>query len=147
MIHSKSFAELTTAELYEILRVRTAVFVVEQQCPYQELDCAADFQGIHLWEDGGTGEIQAYARVYWRDQARRVAQIGRILTMQRGKGLGEHIMHGALATCRAMGARQVVLEAQVYAQGFYEKLGFAVASSQFLEDGIPHELMTLTLND
>ncbi len=143
-IHQKYFHELTVSELYEILRARTAVFVVEQQCPYQEEDGDIDFRSKHLWLEK-EGRIVGYARVYWHDEEKGIAQIGRILTIERGTGLGLDLMHKAISICRQMGADEIILEAQVYAQEFYEKLGFQVCSEQFDEDGIPHQLMNLRL--
>ena len=137
----KTFEELTRDELYEILKVRSAVFVVEQNCPYQDID-GVDRQALHVFlqEDG---QILAYLRVFEKDKDR--AQIGRVLTMVRGKGLGKAVFQAGLqAAGERLKKKSVYLEAQTYAIGFYEKEGFRVTSEEFLEDGIPHVKMEYT---
>lgn len=140
----KNFSELTTKELYEILKVRAAVFVVEQNCVYQDLD-DIDYRSIHVFyrrED----EIAAYLRIFEKDREKGIFQIGRVLTVKRGIGLGEKIMREAIAAAKKqIDAKQIKLEAQVYAIGFYEKVGFEVCSGEFLEDGIPHVEMKKVL--
>ena len=134
----KHFSELTTLELYDILRARVAVFVVEQECPYQELD-GDDLDAFHLMLRDGD-ELVAYVRVYPRgeDQGR----VGRVITLRRGKGLGKIVMEAGVELVRdRLGKKQVYIEAQCYAIGFYEKVGFRVASEEFMEDGIPHVVM------
>jgi ElaA protein len=141
----KTFGELDTRELYAILRARAEVFVVEQNCVYQDLD-GVDTDAYHVFtlEDG---EITAYLRVFMRDSEAKTAQIGRVLTVKRGKGLGLHVMNeGIRAAKELLYAKEIYIEAQVYAIGFYEKVGFSVCSDEFLEDGIPHVKMTLTLD-
>lgn len=133
----KNFSELTTKELYEILKVRAAVFVVEQNCVYQDLD-DIDYRSIHVFYRG-EDEIAAYLRIFEKDREKGIFQIGRVLTVKRGIGLGEKIMREAIAAAKKqIDAKQIKLEAQVYAIGFYEKVGFEVCSGEFLEDGIPH---------
>lgn len=136
----KRFSELSVPELYEILRARSAVFVVEQQCVYQDVD-GTDRRAWHLWYEA-EGRVWAYARVYWKEEAGRVAQIGRVLTVARGQGLGLRLLRRAVELCEGrLGATTVCLEAQTYAVGFYEKMDFRVVSEEFLEDGIPHVRM------
>lgn len=133
----KSFEELTTKELYEILKVRAAVFVVEQDCVYQDLD-DIDYRSIHVFYRSGD-EIIAYLRIYEKNKEQNLVQIGRVLTTRRGMGLGERILReGIRAAEEFMNAEQIYIEAQVYAMGFYEQVGFQVTSGEFLEDGIPH---------
>jgi len=139
--HLKTFDELTNRELYEILRARMAVFCVEQDCPYQDMD-GRDYESLHLFYTDGEGKVLACLRVFWRDKEAGQAQIGRVLTTQRGIGLGSKILNEGVAICRdQMQAKSIYLEAQVYAIGYYEKSGFHVASEEFLEDGIPHVKM------
>ena len=118
----KQFNELSAQELFEIYKLRVSVFVVEQSCPYQEVD-DADRAAYHLVlrdEDG----IQAYARV-----------------LPPGVSFDDA---AAIDTARQkFSAESISLEAQVYAMPLYEKLGFRPASEEFLEDGIPHIKMTL----
>lgn len=138
----KSFEELTTTELYEILRVRAEVFVVEQDCVYQDLD-GLDYNSMHVFLEQD-GKVQAYLRVFLREEKEKVVQIGRVLTYKRGAGLGlELLLQGIEVAKSYFQAKKLYLEAQVYAIGFYEKAGFKVVSEEFLEDGIPHVCMEL----
>ena len=140
-LHIKPFPELTVWELYEILRVRAAVFVVEQNCVYPDPD-GTDLHSLHVWlEEDNT--ILAYLRLFRKDSAENTVQIGRVLTTERGKGYGAKILQaGIQAAEEQMRAAELYLEAQTYAIGFYEKAGFHVTSGEFLEDGIPHVKMT-----
>ena len=134
----KTFDELTTRELYEILKVRAAVFVVEQEICYQDMD-DIDFGATHvaLWDDD---QIVAYSRVF-KDEEPGAWHIGRVLTTQRNKNYGLRVMQEAINVAEALGARQIKIEAQSYAIGFYEKVGFEVCSDEFLIDGILHKRM------
>ena len=137
---TKTFDELTTAELYEIYKLRISVFVVEQNCPYQEID-DADKVAIHLWlqdEDG----IQAYARALPPGATFPEASIGRVIAVKRRSGLGTQIVSATIQTIQEKFHTQTIkIEAQTYVKSLYEKLGFTQTSDQFLEDGIPHVLM------
>ena len=136
----KTFDELNTRELYEILRVRAAVFVVEQECAYQDVD-GIDPKAVHafLRDEGG---IQAYLRVFEKDG--RSAQMGRMLTVQRGAGLGGWLLKEGIRIARDVLKKDILyIEAQCYATGFYEREGFRITSEEFLEDGIPHVQMEL----
>ena len=136
----RTFEELTREELYQLLRVRVAVFVVEQNCPYQELD-NRDQAAVHVWlqdEDG----IAARLRVMDRGVESEDVSIGRVISMRRGQGIGSRLMAEGIRAARAyFGAQRIYLEAQTYAVGFYERQGFRVVSEEFLEDGIPHVRM------
>ncbi len=135
----KHFSELSNRELYEILRVRVSVFVVEQTCPYQEID-EADFDAYHLFLTDESGHIRAYLRIFEKDAD--FVRLGRILTAERGTGLGlKLIFEGMRVSETLYGRRRFYVEAQSYAIGFYEKAGFRVVSEEFLEDGIPHVKM------
>lgn len=136
----KTFDELNIRELYELLRVRAAVFVVEQDCVYQDLD-GIDERSVHafLRDEGG---IQAYLRVFEKDE--HTAQMGRMLTVQRGCGLGGQLLKEGIRIAREVLKKDALyIEAQCYATGFYEREGFKVTSEEFLEDGIPHVQMEL----
>ena len=136
----KNFSQLSTAELYEILKMRCAVFIVEQNCPYQDID-GTDEGALHIFIREG-GSMTAYLRVFEKDAA--TAHIGRVLTLQRGKGYGREVLRaGIKAAEEIMCKKQIYLEAQSYATGFYEKEGFALVGEEFLEDGIPHKPMML----
>ena len=138
----KSFDQLNTRELYEILRVRAAVFVVEQECAYQDVD-GIDPRAVHAFLRDEAG-IKAYLRVFERDK--RTAQIGRMLTVERGAGLGGTLLKEGVRIARdVLNKDALYIEAQTYATGFYEREGFKVTSEEFLEDGIPHVEMELKL--
>ena len=135
----KHFTELSNRELYEILRVRVSVFVVEQTCPYQEID-EADFDAYHLFLTDESGHIRAYLRIFEKDA--EFVRLGRILTTERGTGLGLKLLFEGMRVAEELyGKRRFYIEAQSYAIGFYEKAGFRVVSEEFLEDGIPHVKM------
>lgn len=136
-LHKKTFGELTLDELYELLRVRSEVFVVEQNCVYQDMD-GDDKQSIHLWLTKGD-KIVALARVCPAGVHLNEISIGRVITTERGKGYGEQIMRAAIAAAVVhFGATLIEIEAQEYAQGFYEKVGFRRVSDVFMLDNIPH---------
>ena len=138
----KRFEELSVEELYEILRVRVAVFVVEQHCAYQEID-GKDKSSYHVFLRDDTG-IQAYLRVIDKGVSFEEVSIGRVLTVKRGCGLGGWILSEGIRVAKEeMRADRIRIEAQSYAKGFYEKAGFRQVSEEFLEDGIPHIQMVL----
>ncbi|MCR5088265.1 MAG: GNAT family N-acetyltransferase [Oscillospiraceae bacterium] len=139
---SKFFDELTPAELYGILQARSAVFVVEQNCAYQDID-GHDPESLHVFciRDG---RIAAYLRAFRRDE--KLVQMGRVLTTERGTGLGGRLLRTGIAEIRErLHPSQIYIEAQCYAVGFYEREGFRTCSEEFLEDGIPHVQMMLDL--
>ena len=131
----KRFDALTTTELYKILAVRSAVFVVEQNCAYQDPD-GLDSISHHLWFEEN-GEIKAYLRIFAQDD--EWAKIGRVITTDRGKGLGSKILKAGVTACKEiLGKDKIFIEAQCYATGFYAKEGFVCVGDEFMEDGIPH---------
>ena len=142
-LHKKSFQELTTEELYELLRVRSEVFVVEQNCVYQDMD-GDDQQAIHLWLTVEE-KVVALARVCPAGTHMKEISIGRVITTERGKGYGKQIMlHAIDAAIEHYGAIIIDIEAQEYARGFYESVGFKQSSETFMLDVIPHIKMTWT---
>lgn len=142
-IHKKTFPELTVDELYELLRVRSEVFVVEQNCVYQDLD-GDDQKAVHLWLTKGDRTI-ATARVCQAGTHMKEISIGRVVTTERNKGYGKEIMlHAIDAAQEHFGATHIDIEAQEYAKGFYEKVGFRQSSDTFMLDGIPHIKMSWT---
>ena len=137
----KHFNELSTNELYEILKTRSEIFVVEQNCVYQDLD-DKDQDAIHIFCWNDEGRIASCLRVFWKDKSERIAQIGRVVTLEHGAGLGGRMLHeGVEIAINKFGAKKIYLEAQQYAIGYYAKEGFKVVSEPFLEDGIPHVQM------
>ena len=138
----KKFNELTTTELYGILKARAEVFVVEQNCVYQDLD-DMDYNSLHIFLEE-EGKVKAYLRAFIKDANVGTVQIGRVLTIVRGTGLGLEVLKtGIEAVKNEFCAAKIYIEAQTYAIGFYEKVGFKVVSDEFLEDGIPHVAMEL----
>ena len=141
-IKTKFFEELTTKELYEILKARAEIFVVEQECVYQDLD-DIDYRSLHVFYEED-GKVTAYLRAFEKDTD--VVQMGRVLTIEHGKGLGNKILRdGIVAVREKYNPDTIFIEAQCYATGFYEKMGFDICSEEFLEDGIPHVAMELDL--
>lgn len=138
----KSFDQLSTRELYELLRLRMAVFVVEQNCPYQDID-GDDQKALHLWLQDENG-MAAYLRLMSMDG--ETARVGRVLTVWRGQGHGARLLRAGIDAARDLLKKKAVyIEAQSYAIGFYSRQGFRVISEEFLEDGIPHVKMLLKL--
>ena len=135
----KQFDEFTARELYEIVKARTEVFVVEQNCPYQELD-GMDLQSCHVYyKDNGV--IAAYLRVVPPGIRFREVSLGRIFTAlpYRGTGLGLKVVKEGIRIAKMIyGKCPIRIAAQKYALGFYEKLGFVKDSDEFDEDGIVH---------
>lgn len=140
----KYFNELNTIELYEILKARAEIFVVEQNCVYQDLD-DLDYRSLHVYYESD-GKIQAYLRAFEKETGSGTIQIGRVLTTTHGIGLGGRLLKEAICQIRQkMKPSSIYIEAQCYATGFYEREGFRITSEEFLEDGIPHVQMLLTL--
>jgi ElaA protein len=138
----KKFNQLSVNELYEILRARVDIFVVEQNCPYYELD-GVDKEAYHffIYENN---QVIAYARSFLSPNHKDTIQIGRVITRVRGKGLGDIIMNKAISESRKIfNLHDIYIEAQVYAIGFYTRFGFKRISEDFLEDNIPHLKMLL----
>jgi ElaA protein len=130
-----TFAELTTETLYALLRLRVEVFVVEQRCPYQELDGRDTEPGTrHVWI-GDRDAPEAYLRILAEPDG--TARIGRVCVdpAVRGAGLARRLMRDALDL---IGPGPVVLDAQSYLEEFYAGLGFVRTGPEFAEDGIPH---------
>lgn len=135
----KAFDQLSLQELYSALTLRTDVFVVEQNCPYPELD-GKDPVCLHLL---GTdeGELVAYLRILPAGQSYDEVSIGRVLVKasHRGQGLGRPMMEEAIQhITEVWGENAIKIGAQAYLQDFYTSLGFQPVSEVYLEDGIPH---------
>jgi ElaA protein len=134
----KSLDELSALELYAMLKLRVDVFVVEQNCPYPELD-GNDVDCLHLRLLDGD-ELIACARL-WRPSADVLPRIGRVAVSpdHRGKKLGEALMRESITACeRTYPGEAIEISAQSHLQRFYSSLGFAVTSEEYVEDGIPH---------
>lgn len=184
----KRFNELTAEELYEILKSRNEIFVIEQECIFQ--DCDDRDYGYHVFGRDETGRVAAYMRIYEIDEAPavilldgqaiwsgnlteeqlktgtkmpdyhdaagagkadediRTVQMGRVLTLEHGKGLGKELLEEGIRTAwNQMGADRIFIEAEDYVEGYYAKAGFVRTSDVFLKDDIPHIHMELWKND
>ena len=139
--HIKTFEQLTTKELFNIYKLRVDTFVVEQQCPYHEID-DIDLESHHIYLQQGK-DILAYCRLYKQNDA---CHIGRVIASPRHKGYGTLIMKTAIKfASNILNAQSINIEAQTYAQQFYEKLRFVTTSEPFDEDGIQHIKMKYTV--
>ena len=138
---TKVFDALTLQELYDILRLRNEVFVVEQHCPYQDLD-NADQRALHLMGTDNNGYLLAYTRLFAPGIQYAEACIGRGVTSPlkgRGKGIGRELMERSIAEVENhFGMVPIMIGAQEYLHRFYSSLGFKQVSDIYLEDGIPH---------
>ena len=142
---SKTFEQLSKQELYQILQLRAEVFVVEQNCPYQDID-ELDFDSIHVcgYLDE---ELVAYSRLIKPGSKYSGASIGRVITKKiiRSSGAGKALMNKSINECREQWKEgSIFISAQERLKKFYQDLGFITISEPYLEDGIPHIEMKLT---
>ncbi len=141
----KKFNELTPAELYAIMQLRNEVFVVEQNCVYQDAD-DKDAKSFHFM--GWDGEIlMAYTRIIPPGISYAEASIGRVVTKPkyRATGAGRNLMQRSISnTYNLFNCSVIKIGAQLYLKKFYESLGFVQCSQQYLEDNIPHIEMLLS---
>lgn len=147
MITSKKFSELNIDELYQILRLRTEVFVVEQNCVYQDLD-NKDQKAIHIYYKEND-EIVAYTRIFKSGDYYKNPSIGRVVVSKkkRGKELGKKIMISSIEYIKKnLKCDKIELSAQKYLDKFYKDLGFQKTGKDYLEDGIPHQRMIKEIN-
>ena len=143
----KTFNELTTTELYEILRIRAEVFVVEQSCVYQDLDLK-DKKAYHLFLEDND-EVVAYLRILEKDVSYPEISIGRVLVKEeyRGRGLARKLMQKAVSFIEeVLREKEIRISAQKYLLKFYKSLGFTVVSEVYLEDGIEHVEMLYSVD-
>ncbi len=140
----KSFSELTTAELYEIIRLRERVFAIEQKCVY--LDCDnQDQKAMHLmgWQNG---QLASYLRAFGPGIKYAESAFGRVVTAPefRGSGNGRKIVaEGISQIQREFGSPAIRISAQAYLERFYSDFGFVRVGEEYLEDDIPHIEMLL----
>ena len=140
----KKFDDLSPAELYAILRLRNAVFIVEQNCIYQD----ADDKDQYCWHCCGwaDNELIAYTRIIPPGISYEEASIGRVVSSpaHRKFGMGKELMKVSIEkTCDLFNTDTIKISAQVYLTKFYTALGFVRCSDEYPEDGIPHILMIL----
>tara|TARA_B100000508_G_scaffold24343_1_gene17484 strand:- start:15453 stop:15935 length:483 start_codon:yes stop_codon:yes gene_type:complete len=142
----KYYTDLSLNELYDILALRAKVFVVEQNCPYQDLD-GKDKKSYHLICRNGKGQLVGTLRILPKGVAFKEIGFGRIVLdeSERGVQQGHEMMKSAMNYCKAeFGDVPVYLSGQKHLEGFYEKHGFRSTGKEYLEDGIPHVEMCYT---
>ena len=142
---TKTFDELSTQELYQILRLRSEVFVVEQNCVYQDID-NKDQKALHLF---GTleGEIIAYSRLFKPGDYFEFSSIGRVVVAEkhRDKNFGHSLIDQSILEINSrFKVQNITISAQLYLKKFYESHGFIATSAMYLEDDIPHIEMKIT---
>ena len=139
-----SWSELSNDDLYRLLQLRSAVFVVEQACAYQDLD-GLDQQALHLLMHDDAHQLIAYARLLPPGtEGGNHCSIGRVVVEPgaRDQQLGRQLMLDALAECRRLWpAAEIIISAQTYLTRFYQSLGFVNTGQYYLEDLIPHQKM------
>ena len=135
----KHFHELTIQELYNILQLRSEVFVVEQNCIYQDID-GKDQKAVHIFIKENK-DVLAYSRVFNEGEYFENPSIGRVVVKKekRGTELGKKIMvEGAKYIKETFTNKKIEISAQKYLKDFYEELGYEFTGNEYLEDGIPH---------
>lgn len=141
----KSFNDYSTQELYDVMQLRSEVFVVEQDCVYQDLD-GKDKKAMHIlgYKDQ---ELAAYTRIFKPGDYFEKASIGRVVVSPKMRGLayGQKIMKASIDYCKDQGYPSIQISAQCYLHKFYTDLGFTTTGDKYLEDGIPHQGMVLDI--
>ena len=144
-IRIKTFDQLNTVELYALLQLRSEVFVVEQDCVYQDVD-GKDQKALHIL-GFEKGELAAYTRAFKRGDYFDTAAIGRVVVKEkfRGKDYGKQIMLASIEGVEThFKTSEIKVSAQTYLKRFYNDLNFIEEGEGYLEDGIPHILMRRT---
>ena len=135
----KYFHELTTQELYNILQLRSEVFVVEQNCIYQDID-GKDQKAVHIFFTENNKTI-AYSRIFNEGEYFENPSIGRVVVEKENRGteLGKKIMmEGEKYIKETFTNKKIEISAQKYLKDFYSELGYEFTGNEYLEDGIPH---------
>jgi ElaA protein len=143
----KNFEELSTSELYAILQLRSEVFVVEQHCVYQDID-NKDLKSFHLMAFDGE-VLVAYSRILPPGLSFQETSIGRVITHlnYRGKGIGVTLIEQAIKKAAStFASKEIKIGAQLYLKKFYAGFGFVQTSDMYLEDGIEHIDMLLSIS-
>lgn len=140
---SKTFSELSLTELYEIIKSRSEIFLLEQNIVCQDLD-DVDYNSLHCFFFDGK-RVTAYLRAFRLDKD--VVTIGRVLTLEHGKGVGSELMRRSMEEIqRRLPCKKISIHAQKQAVEFYKKLGFCVVSDEFLEEGVLHVAMETNIS-
>ncbi len=140
--NAKTFAELSAKEIYEILKARMEVFLLEQHIVCLDID-GVDYDSLHVFYEN-EGRAEAYFRAFKVDDD--TVKIGRVLTREHGKGLGRKLMENGMEEVKKhFGCSKIILHSQKHAEGFYKKLGFETVSDDYLEEGVVHVTMEKTV--
>lgn len=144
LLISKKFNELTTTELYEILKSRYAVFTEEQKIICLDED-DMDYKALHCFFMENK-KVTAYLRAFYDKQNPDTVKMGRVLTLVHNKGTGTDLVNQSISAIKEkMPCKKIHVDAQLNARNFYKKLGFAPTSGEYIEAGIPHIDMELFL--
>lgn len=136
----KSFNEFSVDELHDVFQLRSEVFVVEQDCVYQDID-GKDRKALHVIGSDDNGNIVAYTRLFDAGDYFEKASIGRVVVSEKARtfGYGHDIMKASIAAIQQYyNKTSIKISAQTYLKKFYESHGFAQVGEEYLEDGIPH---------
>lgn len=137
--YAKTFDELSPKEIYEILKARMEVFLLEQHIVCLDID-GVDYDSLHVFLEK-EGRVEAYFRAFLHEDG---VKIGRVLTREHGKGLGRKLMEMGLEAVKShFDCERIILHSQKHAEGFYKKLGFETVSDEYLEEGVVHVTMEL----
>ncbi|MFT7681607.1 MAG: ElaA protein [Moritella dasanensis] len=136
------FSELSSLQLYDVLQLRAAIFVVEQDCAYQDIDGLDTHpETRHLLYYSESGELLAYLRILAAGVSYPDVAIGRVVTAAsaRGQGLGHQLLERGINAAKSVWpAQDLYLSAQAHLQRYYQRYAFVTVTAEYLEDGIPH---------
>jgi ElaA protein len=144
MIHTSLFQDLSSQNIYDILRLRQDVFMLEQHCFYEDID-GRDVTALHVRYLEKSGQLIGYLRILPPENGSKLS-IGRVVVAEnaRRQGIGREIMEAALKECRARHPHEEIhLSAQTHLIDFYASFGFQKIGNEYMEAGIPHQEMTL----
>ena len=131
-LKTKTFEELTKTELYEILKLRSEIFIVEQEGCYQDID-DIDYRSLHIFSQDENGRVNSYLRLYYKEDEEETVQIGRVVTLTHGIGLGGKLLKKGVQTdIERMHAKCLFIDSRKDAAGFYEKEGFHICPNEEL---------------
>ena len=141
---AKTFDKLSTSELYEIMKSRAEIFLLEQNIICQDLD-DVDYKSLHCFfidEKRVTG----YLRAFMSDEENKTVTVGRVLALKHRNGMGTELMNKSIeAIKKHFACEKITVHAQKQAVGFYEKIGFVTASDEFLKEGVVHVTMEMNI--
>ncbi len=142
IFNAKTFDELINSELYEIIRSRAKVFLLEQKIMCLDAD-GVDYDSLHCFVTDGN-EVTAYLRAF--SVGDDTVSVGRVLTLHHGRGDGKQLMEKSIkAIKKHFNCKKITLHAQKHVQGFYKKLGFKTVSDEFMEEGVVHVIMEIEI--